>query len=252
VGVGLLVFLIGRVVIKNQFSSERTALQATVSRNLRSLRQARYSSADLSEAEEQHEQLSTAVQVLARSLAFETRPRFRFDPSRDSTQYYVLHSEISREIANLANKARVVLPPGLDMEAPDTAQEERILRHLEALDVVDRVLRLAIEARVDRVHSIRVRLDSSLGARGGPGEIETTDVEIDLRGRAAPIVRTLALTQSDRHGKPLTIGKLEMVGARSKQDEVGAKVTFQVVRLHGELLEQALTEDGIVAGGAQR
>ena len=252
VGVGFLVFLIGRVVIKNQFSRERTTLQAAVSRNQRSLREGRYQGDDLREADAVHGELSEAVQVLARSLAFETRPRFEFDAARDSTQYYVLHSEISRELSTLASKARVVLPAGLDMQAPDTAQEERIQRHLEALDMVDRVLRLALESRVDRVHSIRIRLDPSLGSRGGVGEIEETEVEIDLRGRAAPIVRTLALTQGDRYGKPLPIGKLEMVGARSKQDEVGAKVTFLVVRLHGELLEQALTEEGIEAGSVVR
>ncbi len=157
----------------------------------------------------------------------------------------MLLAKVNQELATLAGRNRVILPPGLDLEALETAQEERIVRYLEALDLVDRVLHLAIDSRVKRVNSIRVQLDPELNARAGVGEIEATLVEFEFLSPAAAVVRLLALTQSDATGKPLTISKVEMTGARSKEAEITATVSFLVVRLHGEDLENTLATETV-------
>ncbi len=242
VGAGTAVFLIAYFVIDGRFSARQGALESSLRGSERALRDERYGPAELAAAEEDNATLDQGVASLAKAVAFETRPRFRFDESGDTTQYFVLHSQVNQELATLASKSRIVLPPGLDLEDPETAQVERIIRHLEALDLVDRVLRLAIESKVKRVQGIRVQLDSGLNSRNGVGEIETTAVEFDFRSPATGIVRLLSLSQSEAYGKPLTLSQVEMVGAKSKEEEVTAKVTFLVVRLHGELLERALAE----------
>jgi hypothetical protein len=239
-GAGLAVFLIAYFVIDGRFSTKRNELKRTLTGNIHALAEERYGRAALQAAGEENEALSSSVRQLAQAVAFRTRPRFHYDAGGDSTQYYVLRSQIIQELSALAGRNRVILPAGLDLESPDTAQEERIVRHLEALDLVDRVLRIAIDARVKRVNSIRVQLDPALNARAGVGDIETTEVEIEFRSPAAAVVRMLALTQSATPGQPLTVSKIEITGARSKEDEITAKVTFLVVRLHGEVIEKTL------------
>ena len=239
-GAGLALFLIAYFVIDGRFTAERRSLDGTLRSNLKSLGEERFGQAELEAALAGNELLDAAVSRLARAAVFETRPRFQFDPSGDSTQYFVLHAQIAQELTTLASKQRVILPPGLDLEAPETAQAERIERHLAALDLVDRVLRLAIQERVKRVHAIRVQLDPALNSRDGVGEIETTRVEFEFRSPAAPIVGLIAASQSDVYEKPLTIADVEMVGAKSKEDEITAKITFAVLRLHGEWVAEAL------------
>ena len=64
-----------------------------------------------------------------------------------------------------------------------------------------------------------------------PAEVQRTEVELRFVTSPRSIVRLMELTQSDRFGKPLTIADFDVVGARSKSDEVSATLTFYVVRL---------------------
>src|SRR5688572_5086714 len=102
VGAGLAVFLIAYFVIDGRFATQQGALDANLRGSLRSLNNdVRYGTAELATAEEQNGTLTEGVTRLAKAVAFETRPRYQFDPDGDSTQYFVLHSQVNQELATL-------------------------------------------------------------------------------------------------------------------------------------------------------
>ncbi len=79
-GAGLVVFLMAYFVIDGRFSAQRNELSRSLTGNLRALSEPRYGKAELKAAEAENEVLDGAVSELARAVAFETRPRFQYDP----------------------------------------------------------------------------------------------------------------------------------------------------------------------------
>ena len=109
---------------------------------------------------------------------------------------------------------------------------------MEALDLLDRFLRMAIDAGVRQVTDVRVDLDSGFGARSGVGRVERTRVTVKLVGDSGSITRALAATQSPPHGKPLTIQRFDLNAASGKRTELRAEIELLAVRLHAALSEE--------------
>ena len=109
-------------------------------------------------------------------------------------------------------------------------RESEIQRYLEALDVVDTTVRRAIDANVQRVEKINVRLDTGLTSREGLGRIERTRVSFTVIGTAASLQRLLTRTQRPRQGRVLHVHELEVVPSRHKQDEVRLDLTLVIAR----------------------
>ena len=121
---------------------------------------------------------------------------------------------MQRELELLAGRARCVLPDGLGLEPLKTNDVEVIGRQLEALDLLDRALRRAIEAGVDRVSRVEVQLDPSLGGRSGLGRGERT--RLHLRGRGPPRSRP---SSTPSEARPLVVG-YDARAASGREDEV--------------------------------
>ncbi len=233
VGGGLLVFLIGSMIVDRLYGSEVARVRTQLRRNESSLSAERYRSADLERAREANEALAAAVETLSSAVSFETRPDFLLNPRAGgaSSQYFARADLVRQELASLASKTRMRLPADLGLESLKTTREEVIVRHLEALDLIDRAVRMALDAGVERIDKIQVRLDPAFDSRAGLGAVERTRVTFQMSSTAEPVVRFLAATQSGRFGSPLVIEESNVTGARSKLDEVRAEVTFLVVRL---------------------
>jgi len=235
VGSGLLVFLIGVMIVNSVYGTDVKSEQRKLASNQRNLRDARYTPGDLSRAKAENAALQAAVDTLAAAVTFVPREEFqlRQDGSSVGNQYFGTVDRVREELDMLASRNRLRLPDGLGLEVVKTQRQEVVQRHLEALDVIDRVVRLALDVDLRRIDKIQVRLDPGLDSRAGVGTVEQTEVKFTFIGPAGPIVRLIALSQTDRFGAPLPIGSLDMQGARSKVDEVRAEVTFLVVHLHG-------------------
>jgi hypothetical protein len=122
------------------------------------------------------------------------------------------------------------LPEDLGLPALAPTRAEEIERHLAALDVIERVVRLAFQAGVPRVERIDIRLDPGLGSRRGVGAIERTQVRMRMSGPSDALVRLLAASQGGE-GQPLLIEEVEMAPERSKADEARLDVIFVVSRV---------------------
>ena len=230
---GLLAFLTGEMLISSLIGDDVRATQSALVRRQGELREERFSTADLDRAREQNEALKQALETLRAGVDFEPRPDYVVAAQAASpTQYFSRVTAVRDELLREAGRLDVRLPEDLGLPALAPTKPAELERHLEALDLIERVVRLAFQHGVPRVERITIRLDPGLGSRKGTGPVERTQVEMRLSGPSDSLVRLLAATQ-DGKGQPLLVGELEMVPERTKTDEARLDVTFLVARLKG-------------------
>ncbi len=241
VGIGLLVFMIGEMILDSMWGEDLRAQQRSVTSAQRELARSKYTTADLTRAREENTALTDTLSVLADTVAFQPRARFVFQPEQESAsnRYFAAVSEVRSELLTIASRRNLRLPEDLGLPALSPTRDEEILRYLDALDVVDRAARLAVEAGVQRVDKIEIRLDPALFSRSDVGHVEQTSIKLTMNSASASLVRFLSLTQDEREEGPLRVRAVEMSASRSKRDEARLDIEFVAVRLHGVELEEA-------------
>jgi hypothetical protein len=233
VGGGLVLFAIGEMMIGSFVGDELVARRAEVARKQRSLREARYGSSERSTARQENQALLEAVGTLEEHVTYPTRPEFQIEPARGSAtnQYFARVQEVRERLLREAGRQGMRLDGNLGLPTPAPTREEEIERHLQALDLVERVCDLALEAGVERVEDIQISLDTGFLSGRASGPFEKTRVKIELRGPSTPIVRLLEATQDPARGAPLVVDQLDMAPQTNKPEEAEAEVTFAIVRL---------------------
>ncbi len=232
---GLLVYLIAGIIIEGAYGSDLRSARRDLSSNKSALNQDRYSGTDRNLARDENDGLREAVRELATVVAFTPRSRFVLDPAAGSasSQYFTLLEGVREDLNLLASRNRLTYPDGWGIGMLETGDPATIERQLEALDLLESVVRMAVQAGVERITKIGIKLDSGFGSRKGLGQVERTNIDLTLATGSESVTRLLALTQTagaDR--RPLTIEKFEIKGERYKHDAVKADFTFLVVRLH--------------------
>ena len=239
VGAGVVVFLIGFALVRSYFEGDIQSKRREIGKRESDLAQPMFSATELADAQAQHDALTAAVAELTEAARFEPRPEFVIDPSRGAAnaQYLRALSRVREGLLLRANRANVGMDPSLGLPALSPTREAEIERYLEALDVVETVSDIAIDARVDRVERIRIKLDPGLHSREGLGSVERTLVTFSMTGTSLALTRVLTWTQRPRERgdgtRPpvLHLDGLEIVPSRSKQDEVRMEVTVVIARI---------------------
>ena len=232
---GLVVFLIGQVLISSFLDGKLQGAQRQVSNAKKKLGASMYGSADLTMAREENAALQAAVASLSEAVAFEPRPEFKIDASggRASNQFFATVTSAREDLLRLAQRRGVRLPDHLGMPGLSPTHEDEIVRTLEALDVVDRACRLAIDAGVSRIDELGIKLDPGLGSRDGVGQLEKTSVSMTLSGPGAALLRFLSATQStEEYGQALVVEELLLQPSRRKNEEARLDLELNVIRLH--------------------
>lgn len=227
---GVIVFAIGNAMITSFIGDDLAVLKRTQTKVEKDLRASRYGARDLTVARLENARLTEASENLSKFVGYPTRPEFTLDSSKGTAgnQYFAAVSRTREEL--LRNAARINIRIDQDLGLPSLAptRDDEIARHLDGLDLVERVVNFAIEERLQRVDSIEI------SPQRGPqdvGEIEKTRVKMKMSGKSGPILRLLALTQSPDRGQPILIEELEIVPERTKEDEVKVEITFIAARL---------------------
>ena len=238
---GVVVFLAGMIAVDRAFRGELLALQRSAASASAKLRNdPMYDANALAQAQKDNDELKKAVGVLTEATAFKARPGFRLDPKAGpaTNQYFSAVSRAREELLRAAGRGNLRIPDDLGLPALAPTREAEIERYLEALDLVDRAVHLALEAGVSRIDKIEIRLDPKLASRQGVGEIEKTRVEISASGKPAPLVHFASATQmpSRDPGKdpgPLLLDKAEIQVSRQSADEAVLQATFVAARVTG-------------------
>ncbi|MEM7306035.1 MAG: hypothetical protein AAF682_05160 [Planctomycetota bacterium] len=242
VAIGALVFLIGYLVLDGKYESAISSQNLQKARLDSELRKSLFSAADLDDAEDENERLNAAVEELSARADFEPRELFRIDrgggaPSVNS-QYLRALTDVRDRLIPRANRSNMKLDPGLGMPELSPTREEQIERYLEALDIIESVADLAIEAGVRRLDEITIRLDPALGSRQGVGRIERTRVKFSFEGEAKPLTQLMARTQRTSEGRQLLIDEVEMIASKSRPGDSRLDLTMVAARLQVPTTEE--------------
>ncbi len=241
VGAGVVVFFVAFYVVDGAFA-DKLAAQAREETSLRTkLNAPMYTRSDLDRAEADNEALQAALATLRETVEFRPRPQFVLDPGRGSasSQYLEVVSGVRDALLPLANRANLALVSDLGLPELSPTQESDIVRYLEAVDIVDRVVRLAIDAGVARIDSIRITLDPAIYKRGEPVPIERTRVQLEMHGPSLPLARVLETSQRAGETTPLLVTDVDVDASSAKTDEARMDVTFAIARLHEVATEDA-------------
>ena len=197
VGAGALVFLIAKMVLASTYEGDINAKDRVISQRKTDLAGPMYVSADLSEARAENEAFLEAVEVLRAATDFQPRPEFELDSTLGSAsnQYLRALARVREELVPRANRSNLQVDSQLGMPRLSPTRDAEIERYLEALDVIETVVGLAVDARVQRIDKIQIRLDPGLNSREGLGAIERTRVTFTLTGRSLALERVLSWTR---------------------------------------------------------
>lgn len=234
VAAGLVVFLIGLAIVNKTVGADVKSARAKRSAEQRKLNAPAYSAMDRDLAREDNELLNAAVVALGETVQFRSRPIFR-DPDEPTTagRYLDAVAQVRDELLPMAGRANVQLDTTFGLPEISPTREDELERYLDGLDLVERVMRLAIQEGVAEVRSVRIRLDTRLGSKEGIGAVERTRVQFDLRGNDLAILRVLQRAERQMR-PPLVIDELEMEPQRGTTDQARAMVTYLVTRVAAE------------------
>lgn len=238
---GVLVFGIGTMLVGKYFGDELSRRRLQVIQTSGKLaHDPMYTTDQLHEAEQENEALQKAVDALTKACAFVPRAQFVLDPKRGSpsNQYFAVVSAVREDLLRQAGRANMKVPEDLGLPALSPTREPDIARYLEAFDLVDRVVRMALSTGCDRIDKIEIRLDPRLNSREGVGRVESTRIAMSLSGKSLPLQQLLLVSQQPDEkdasgvplGGPLLLEKAEMVPTRTGT-EAGLEATFVCARV---------------------
>ncbi len=241
VAAGVVVFGIGSMLVGKYFGNElRSRRLAAIATGNKLAHDAMYTPDQLRVAQEENDALQKAVETLAKACAFTPRAQFVLDPKRGSpsNQYFAVVSSVREDLLRQSGRANMRLPEDLGLPALSPTREPDIARYLEAFDMVDRVVRMALSTGADRIDKIEIRLDPKLYSREGVGRVELTRVTMSFSGKSAPLQQLLLVSQQPDEkdvngialGGPLLIDRAEMVPTRTGT-EASLDVTFVCARV---------------------
>ncbi len=157
---GLLVFLIGQAVIANIYAiDEKNRAVARFERDLRILKTPAPSK--LEEAHQTNAAIKSQYRTAVERVAFVPEPRYLLSAEeKPDIQYDRLFNEARDTLVEFAKTLNITVDPSLGMPELSPTRRNEIQRALTALDIVTRVVLLAIESQVSLIESISMVPDA--------------------------------------------------------------------------------------------
>lgn len=233
VGIGALVFFLAFVMVRSSFEDDIHSRRREISQRRSDLELAMFDASDLADARLENEALREAVARLSESTRFASRPGFTLESGHGApnAQYLRILARVREDLLRRANRSNLELDASLGMPSLSPTREVEIERYLEALDVVERLVDLALRASVQRVEKIRIQLDAGLRSREGLGSVERTRVSFTVTGDSLALTRILTWARRPVSGGVLHVEGIEISPSRSKADEVRMELTLVIARL---------------------
>lgn len=231
---GIIVFVTGSMLVNSFFRDDLVQQKKSATSTESKLKnEPMYSTADLTVAEKENEALKRAVEALSMVVDFQVREPFRLDPQKGSAnnQYFQAVSGVRERLLADCGRGNLRIQDDLGLPALSPTHEPEIARYLAALDLVDRAVRTALEAGIERIDKIQIQLDPKLTSRQGVGDVERTRILLGISGRTNPMVQFLLQTQNPKDYPPLLIEKADVQPAPGKADEAKLEVTFVLAQL---------------------
>jgi hypothetical protein len=231
---GVLVFFTGIVLINNLFGSELALQETRRTQFNNTLNGALIPQSDLDLLRTENQKLIAARAALAKATVFETRASFAPNTGSMAQRYFEVESATRDELLPAAGRFGIPVPEDLGLPALAPNKDEHIARYLDALDVIDRTLRLGFEAGIGRVEGIEIKLDGKL-LSGKPLEVvEKTLITFKLRGTATSLARLVLMMQRAPQSRIGVLDRAEFISGGVRVDDARLELTLAAVRLHEE------------------
>jgi hypothetical protein len=230
---GAIVFLVGYLAIERVFGSALETEEARKRRAETGLAGKLFQPEDLAQAETENKALEATLATLSSTVQFKPRPQFELGSGAPTNRYFNAVSETRDSLRTAAGRAGMKIPDELGLPTLSPSRQQEIARYLEAVDMIDRAARIAIESGVARVDEVHIKLDPRLLSGKGIEGVEKTLVEMKLRGDALALSRFVMLTQRAPADKTLLVERCEFSAAPgAKLDEARLDIALLAAHLH--------------------
>jgi hypothetical protein len=151
---GLLVFFVGQGVISSVYGIDET--KRTVDRHFRNLQRAEYpSTSQLDEARDLNEALTEEYEASLKKINFVPDPKYLLSKDeKPDIQYDRLFNEARDTLVEGAKTLNITVDENLGMPELSPTRPAEIQRALIALDIVTRVVLLAVESQIGVIDTI--------------------------------------------------------------------------------------------------
>lgn len=182
VAVGLIVFLIGMAMIGSTVGKDLKRYQGLVGKHKRALSSPAYSQAQVNELRGRLNQMVSQTETLAAAALPPLREQFVPAPGQSPTQHYIeLTGQMRGDLIGWALRNNVDVDDSLGLPAQSPTQPQMIARILRGLDVVERVVRLAVQAGADGISDIQIASRIPKKRRNQAGtRLDTTPVTMEV------------------------------------------------------------------------
>jgi hypothetical protein len=230
---GLLVLIIGQVVISELYpvDAERKALMKSLS----DIRRLEAVPRDLLDrAQDDNDAYTAQYEAVLERVDFEPREEFLLDPSvNPDVQYFRIVSQEREVLVEMPKTLNITVANNLGMPELSPTRRGDIQRALLGLDIVDRVVSLAIESDVREVGSIDLIADVG---RRKKGFIEELRVRFQMTGTMGAIATFFDKLQ--RSENYLAVDEAELVSPEGEGKLIEADFTVSALTIVQEESDQ--------------
>lgn len=230
----LLGAVLGFFILLWMLTSSPVGRQEAASRSLAKatgeLRAAMYGDQQERQAQELLDTLRARNAEFAAKALPTVRPEYQLPKGKAAAQYYIEHTGALRQDLvgwALRNNCEVEGSLGLPPVSPTQAQQvERVLR---GLDVVERVIRLAVASGASKVEKISISERGRRSTAGRPTQLDLTPVQLEVVFEGlSPTPFLRALLAESVQGRPLGIAGIEVGAPNPRRRERRVLLEFAV------------------------
>lgn len=227
---GLLVFIIGQVIISELYpvDAEKTSVYRT-KREIQRLQVVQRD--DLAAADEDNERYVSTYDSVVKRINYVPREEFLLKPTESAdVQYFRIVAREREALVEWPKTQNITVDNNLGMPELSPTRKKEIQRNLLALDVVDRVVGLAIQSDIREVGTIELVPDLR---RRKTGFIDELKVRFKMTGTMAKTAAFLEKLQFAENY--LVVSEAEIVSAASDSNLLETDLTISAINvLQGE------------------
>ncbi len=227
---GVVVFFVLLSVLTSGARERQEKARRQISAANRELREARFGPDQVRALESSLRELEASNARLAEWALPPLRDDFRLPPGKAPSQHYIeLTGGLRQELVAWALRRNCEVDETLGLPAVSPTQAHQVERTLRGLDVVERVVRLAVAGGARRVERLSI---AERVRRGGRKRAQALDlvpvhVEVVFEG-ASPTPFLRALLAEAEAGRPLGLAGLDVLEPQTRRNERRVVLDFAV------------------------
>ncbi len=228
---GLVVFFILLAITGGGSKDRLSKAKTSINRSRRQMQgNELYAANQVATLEQRLEDLRLHNSLLAERDLPAFRQRFQVPPGTPPAQHYIsLSGELRDELIGWALRRNCEVDDSLGLPPVSPSQPQQIDRVLRGLDVVDRVVRMAVDFGASEVDKIRVAQNRRRRTGRNVSPLDITPVTMEITFHRASIAPFLsAMLAEQEAGRPLGMTGLEILPRNDKRMEQKILLEFGV------------------------